>query len=494
MGHTTETLRILAADIVSEPYNGAAYAAGEHIEVRIFLNGPVRVLTTPLTVPLHLGEGSQHRREARSVTIRGDFTSYSVHPSRPNYRTYVLYFAYTVQSGDVDADGIVLGADPLGTASDRRIEYALDNRVGMDLSFPAQTPGAGQRVDGSQTSTCDAVHCAYVTAVDTTVSSSFSGYFGPGRLGQTTGNMSGRLFGYGGQEYFFSRNAVSVTEPTDGGAGASGIEIWFTGPLGEQAAERLGWQVGDTAFAFADAETFSSDAPTSEEEGFEQLAAYYWLTTGLRWRGGDRTLVKIVEMPVTATFNAMSYSGDEGGSFDVRVTLGDYFETKTVTLPIVATGVGGATDADYSGVPESLVFAPGETEKTFTVTVADDTVDDDDESITLSFGTEPNVKDGGANEEATITINDDDDPEVAVSFGAVAYRVDESDDSQTPDATENEVAVTVNLSADPERTVEDPPHGDEPGRRHIRRLLRRPVKCDLRCRRDRADRHFHGCA
>ena len=51
VGHTTETLRILAADIVSEPYNGAAYAAGENIEVRIYLNGSVRVLTTPLTVP-----------------------------------------------------------------------------------------------------------------------------------------------------------------------------------------------------------------------------------------------------------------------------------------------------------------------------------------------------------------------------------------------------------------------------------------------------------
>ena len=55
VGHTTETLRILEAGIASEPYNGAAYAAGENIEVRIYLNGSVRVLTTPLTVPLHFG-------------------------------------------------------------------------------------------------------------------------------------------------------------------------------------------------------------------------------------------------------------------------------------------------------------------------------------------------------------------------------------------------------------------------------------------------------
>ena len=40
VGHTTETLRVLAADVVSEPYNGTAYAAGEHIEVRIIHERP----------------------------------------------------------------------------------------------------------------------------------------------------------------------------------------------------------------------------------------------------------------------------------------------------------------------------------------------------------------------------------------------------------------------------------------------------------------------
>ena len=76
VGHTTEALRILAADIVSEPYNGTAYAGGENIEVRIFLSGPVRVLTTPLTVPLHLGEGAENRRETRLGTIVADKSTF----------------------------------------------------------------------------------------------------------------------------------------------------------------------------------------------------------------------------------------------------------------------------------------------------------------------------------------------------------------------------------------------------------------------------------
>ena len=54
---------------------------------------------------------------------------------------------------------------------------------------------------------------------------------------------------------------------------------------------------------------------------------------------------------------------------------------------------------------------------------------------------------------STVTITDDDVPSVTVSFGSAAYTVAESDDSDTPDVTENTVEVTVTLSADPERTV-----------------------------------------
>ncbi len=122
------------------------------------------------------------------------------------------------------------------------------------------------------------------------------------------------------------------------------------------------------------------------------------------------------------------------------------FETKTVTLPIRAAGSGGATAADYSGIPANLVFAPGDTEKSFTVTLTDDDVDDDGESLTLSFGAESNIKSGGANETATVAIRDDDDPAVTVSFGASTYTAAEG----------GTATVTVTLSADPERTVTVP--------------------------------------
>ena len=158
-------------------------------------------------------------------------------------------------------------------------------------------------------------------------------------------------------------------------------------------------------------------------------------------------LVKFVEVPVTATFDAASYAADEGGSVEVTVTLGGPFQDKTVTLPLSVTDNGGATNADYSGVPTELVFMPEETEKTFTLTVTDDALDDDDESVTLSFGTLPDtVKEGGTNEQATIVINDDDDPEVTVQFGQASQGVGEGET----------VNVTISLNADPERTVTIP--------------------------------------
>ena len=101
----------------------------------------------------------------------------------------------------------------------------------------------------------------------------------------------------------------------------------------------------------------------------------------------------------------------------MTVTLGGPFETKTVTLPVTVAVNGGATEADYSGIPEELVFAPGDTEKTFTVTVVDDAEDDDGESLTLSFGEATGVKSGGNHETATLTLTDDDTAAIVLTPG-----------------------------------------------------------------------------
>ena len=77
------------------------------------------------------------------------------------------------------------------------------------------------------------------------------------------------------------------------------------------------------------------------------------------------------------------------------------------------------------------------------MTVVDDAEDDDAESLTLSIGEEAHIRPGGTDETATITLTDNDHPEVEVEFGASAYTVAEG----APQS------ITVTLNADPERTL-----------------------------------------
>ena len=163
----------------------------------------------------------------------------------------------------------------------------------------------------------------------------------------------------------------------------------------------------------------------------------------------DEAIVSITDddVPsVAVSFEQSSYSVDEGGTVDVTVTLSEDPE-RTVTVPLTKTEQDGASSADYSGVPASVEFAPGETERIFTFTASSDSDNDDGESVKLTFGnTLPAGVSAGTTSEAIVSITDDDVPSVAVSFEQSSYSVDEGDT----------VDVTVTLSEDPERTVTVP--------------------------------------
>ena len=76
--------------------------------------------------------------------------------------------------------------------------------------------------------------------------------------------------------------------------------------------------------------------------------------------------------------------------------------------------------------------------------------------VKLTFTNLPTGVTEGTTKETTISITDDDVPSVTVEYGSATYSVEESDDTDTTEAKENEVVVTVKLSADPERTVTIP--------------------------------------
>ena len=142
------------------------------------------------------------------------------------------------------------------------------------------------------------------------------------------------------------------------------------------------------------------------------------------------------------SYDPTSYTVTEGGTVTVTVKLSADSE-REVAVPITVETGGTATASDYSGVPTSVTFASGETAKTFIFTSTGDTVDEPDETVNLGFGSLPDGVSEGAGPTATVTIADDDNPVVTVSYRPTAYTVDEG----------GNVVVTVVLSAVPEREV-----------------------------------------
>ncbi len=163
---------------------------------------------------------------------------------------------------------------------------------------------------------------------------------------------------------------------------------------------------------------------------------------GIRMASVGVTVIDDEDAPVTVSFDQAAHVVAEGSATTVKVTLSADPE-RQVVIPLTKSERGGVTAADYTGVPETVTFESGEREKTFTFTAVQDMVDDDDESVTIGFGSLPNAVTVGATSETAVSINDDDVPSVMVSFKSATYTLAEGD----------EVDVTITLSADPERHV-----------------------------------------
>ena len=74
----------------------------------------------------------------------------------------------------------------------------------------------------------------------------------------------------------------------------------------------------------------------------------------------------------------------EGRTVFVSVWLSESPD-REVVIPITATNQGGASSADYV-VPMSVTFDPDDKYKSITFEAAEDTIDDDGESVLLGFG------------------------------------------------------------------------------------------------------------
>ena len=418
-GYPSGIPELVYAKVISSPRNGTVYTAGERIETMLTLNKPLDVsMIPPLT--LYLGAGAEHRREA-PLAAKFELTLHN---------HYV--FAYVVQPGDTDASGIYLPANPWGSGNaNGAISYAGYPAVPARVLHPEQQLGAGQAVDGTLPRQCMEVLCTRVLAelsFDSTVAG-WSIYATSDSPYRETGAVNGITFEYDGADMAVPFIRYDFARP--------GNPSNFSFALG---GENAGWSAERAALLLDGRRippgfwTFAID--------FGDIVQFYRENPGFAWAAGQEIDVKLIETS-TASFAAETYGQVEGDTFDVTVRLDEAFVQTTVTVPVTVTARGGATEADYSGIPDNLVFNPGESSQTFTVTVDDDDVDDDGESLTLGFGYEHHIRPGGDHETTTIVLGDNDDPHVTVQFGQASQGVGEGET----------VNVTVSLNADPERSL-----------------------------------------
>ena len=143
---------------------------------------------------------------------------------------------------------------------------------------------------------------------------------------------------------------------------------------------------------------------------------------------GSATDFTVTQAQVTLTddvprvqvfFEPDAYTVAEDSAVTVTVRL-DVAPERLVSVPITVANQGDTSAADYSGAPTIVVFAGDETEQSFRFGAADDTVDDDGESVVLGLGELPDrvsAPDTTARPaSATVSITDDDTASAAITL------------------------------------------------------------------------------
>ena len=413
-GHPGAIPYLLNAAITSIPFNSETYHAGEHIEVTLEYSMPVTTNGDDVRVPLWLGDGADNYRGAKTVTRNSFSAGY--------WRTVGVY---KVLEDDMDTDGVALGEELLWADGTPLWMSAADTDVPVSTSFEFATVDTRpvHPVDGSMAWDCEQVFCAYPE-------------FAPGehdRFGYFTdaGRITSTYFRYQDEDYIIS---ALVHKRVPGQVRTSEMTLESESRrVPDKVINRLALVFSGTVLPLREA----TRSPLTIHQWIpDSYTSFVWTGPVVEWTAGEKPLLQLIEN-VDVSFASDTYTVDEDGTVEVELTLSADIG-RDVTVPITVVNQDGATDDDYAA-PESVIIMAGETSKSFVVTPEDDDVDDDGESLQIEFGDLPDNLSPGTTTETVVTIVDNDDPEVEVSFGQSAYDVAEGA-GQT---------VTVNLRRRP---------------------------------------------
>ena len=215
-----------------------------------------------------------------------------------------------------------------------------------------------------------------------------------------------------------SAQQVTVEHATSDGTAASGTD--YTADSG--------------TLTFAANETTKTVSVATTDDSVDESDETFTLTLSSATNAtlGDATATGMIEdddsPPVLSVSDA---SAAEGDAVEFTVSL-SAASAQQVTVEHATSDGTAASGTDYTADSGTLTFAANETTKTVSVATTDDSVDESDETFTLTLSSATNATLGDAT--ATGTINDDDEslPTVSVSDASA----DEGD----------AVAFTVSLS------------------------------------------------
>ncbi|MCX6049044.1 MAG: hypothetical protein NT075_28415, partial [Chloroflexi bacterium] len=154
--------------------------------------------------------------------------------------------------------------------------------------------------------------------------------------------------------------------------------------------------------------------------------------------------------PPTVQFSATAYQASEtSGTASIAVTL-QAASGLTVTVHYASSNSSALAGSDYQAVNGDLTFNPGETNKTFTVTLVADSLVESSETVHLALSN-PSHASLGVPSSAVLTILDANStpPAPVVQFSAATYLVNEQAGVVTVTVTLNtatNVPVTVNYA------------------------------------------------
>ena len=155
--------------------------------------------------------------------------------------------------------------------------------------------------------------------------------------------------------------------------------------------------------------------------------------------------IKDDDPPPTVSLSSSSESVDEGaGTVSLTVSLSAASGEEVTVDYATADGTAeSGTGKDYTAASGTLTFAAGDASKTISVSVTDDSIDEPDETFTVSLSSPSNAT-LGSTASSTVTITDNDMPSVTVSYASATYEATEGGSAAT---------VTVQLSAAPGQEV-----------------------------------------